>query len=56
MSRNDADISRFTSGIEKNKFLIFIDPKIGLEHLVREFLNMGVCKIIEFIKCLRIDK
>ena len=42
LSRNDADISTFFSGIEKNKSLIFIDPKIGLKHLVREFLNMGV--------------
>ena len=29
--------------LKKNKQFIFIDPKIGLEHLVREFLNMGVC-------------
>ena len=28
--------------LKKNKLFIFIDPKIGLEHLVREFLNMGV--------------
>ena len=42
LSRNDANISRFNSGIEKNKSFIFIHPKIGLEHLVREFLNMGV--------------
>ena len=42
LSRNYANISRFNSGIEKNKPFIFIDPKIGLEHLVREFLNMGV--------------
>ena len=45
LSRKDADISRFNSGIEKNRKIIFIDPKIGLEHLVREFLNMGVLSL-----------